>query len=645
MTAKQMLALGGFPDTDQGRAAFYAENPTKEAFMKKYAKGGNTELAFPQAPDSNQFYNIGVLPNFPGPYYAGGGSHMPYTHYRMAGEIDPQAAQAMMDNEGGNIPFATRQMGEGDISELPTFEDGGMDPRSMAEQLLTIRNQYESMTSRQLKKERNDIQESLSNPYQENDPSLEMRLSVITELLGESEPMMQKGGIAFPQQPENDQFFTGASFNNEYRKGGAPCYKCGGMYDTGGNTPFNYGYFPMGMDGGGSIGLDTTDNSDYLSYQTGGQSPQGLTMENYRTSQTNQFKDFLNNTSQAYTAGQIIQQGEMGALPENKYGGYDANDAFSSVNRNNLYNIDAYQNAADELTDENAGKKFMGSMFDIAASFGNNKNPKAKYGYSLPKHQTTGSPTTATNTGAAGSKISLSDDEIKMLQEMLKSQQTNKQSQNQPNMIFNPFTGNYSSLGYDNFGYPGDKYTLKYRDAEGRKMKLKGKGSPYASFPYAGQSNTQGVGTQQSNIQGIPPGMNPDDFSKYMDAMNKAGFKGNITQKTGIFGRPKSVRFDWSFGNPAAPMQGPAPAPAAAMNPSKIATTPISTSQYPTTNPSYSGVQDMTEKMMNESGYGFKKGGYNDSDVVWMDEDDIRRFEAGGGVLEYLDGGEFKQYY
>jgi hypothetical protein len=56
----------------------------------------------------------------------------------------------------------------------------------------------------------------------------------------------------------------------------------------------------------------------------------------------------------------------------------------------------------------------------------------------------------------------------------------------------------------------------------------------------------------------------------------------------------------------------------------------------------------MSEKFADESGVDIntmRRGGYNNDDVVWMDKDDIRRFEAGGGVLQYLDGGEFKQYY
>jgi hypothetical protein len=195
----------------------------------------------------------------------------------------------------------------------------------MAEQLLNIRQQYSSMTKKQLKKELEDIQDNMGNPYQAEGNTLALRQAVITELLGSDMPMVQKGGIAFPQQPDNDEFFSAFPFNNKYRKGGAPCYECGGSYDVGG-SPYGYGYFPMSMMamGGTNVGLDRADQNDNLVFQTGGQSPQGFSMDDYQNSMKNQFKDFLSGTAEAYNAGQVMQQGQMEELPQNAFGGYNS---------------------------------------------------------------------------------------------------------------------------------------------------------------------------------------------------------------------------------------------------------------------------------------------------------------------------------
>ena len=48
MNAQQMLALGGFPDTDQGRKAFYDKYPDEASFHKQMKTGGSSGVAFPQ---------------------------------------------------------------------------------------------------------------------------------------------------------------------------------------------------------------------------------------------------------------------------------------------------------------------------------------------------------------------------------------------------------------------------------------------------------------------------------------------------------------------------------------------------------------------------------------------------------------------
>ena len=78
MTAAQMLAMGGFPDTPEGREAFYNEYPDESTFMAKFggqmAMGGSTnQIAFPQQPVENKFYSEGFRPSVPFGFYQEGG--------------------------------------------------------------------------------------------------------------------------------------------------------------------------------------------------------------------------------------------------------------------------------------------------------------------------------------------------------------------------------------------------------------------------------------------------------------------------------------------------------------------------------------------------------------------------------------------
>lgn len=54
-------------------------------------------------------------------------------------------------------------------------------------------------------------------------------------------PKYAHGGLpeAFPQQPPQNIFFSGAPFTPEYNLGGAPCYECGGKMEDGGVSGFH----------------------------------------------------------------------------------------------------------------------------------------------------------------------------------------------------------------------------------------------------------------------------------------------------------------------------------------------------------------------------------------------------------------------
>jgi hypothetical protein len=774
MTAVEMLKKAGYPNTEAGRNAFYKKYPTKESFMKKFASGGSTPEAFPQQPDSNQFFNIGVSPNFPGPYYAHGGSHMPYVHYQMAGPTDEAMAQDMPeqfpDMQGGNVPFAARQAGTAPMDVLPRFENGGMDPKSMAEQLLNIRQQYSSMTKKQLKKELEDIQDNMGNPYQAEGNTLALRQAVITELLGSDMPTAQKGGIAFPQQPDNDEFFSAFPFNNKYRKGGAPCYECGGSYDVGG-SPYGYGYFPMSMMamGGTNVGLDRADQSDNLIFQTGGQSPQGFSMDDYQNSMKNQFKDFLSGTAEAYNAGQIMQQGEMGELPQNAFGGYNAMnpnmnyysgqgtgaEMTSTVDPSKYNTYTSFKTESDNLNNKKKPgflKKVMGEIYSNQMNKYMNKqyndqmmnqmnqmnqnntaNPSTTFdpvkdsqanaiankkaddnvtfkrggGYYnfLPKHggppgNTSGATNTGNNAGGFTPEMAA----------WISEQMKNKQAQTpglsvkdldewwnkklgegsntgggqprdnyggyypSPGGFYNPWSGGYESMRFR--GTPGGDYRIR----------IKGKGP----LPFAGMYNPEGKGSMPGGMNPeMMANMNPEQLQKYVDMMKGSGFKGKLTEK-GLFKRwlgPRKSTFEWSFGNPEEKetpmvdqnllkkMEEKKPSlmdrikniktkrqrlkDEVSFKPSDIGpdtgddfVVPEPPTFYPGSSvpKNDENFQLPTPAFMNQGNtlaYGgniYAQGGSND-DIVWLDEDEIRAFEMGGGVLEYLDGGEFKQYY
>ena len=71
MKASELLKMAGFPDTAEGRKAFYKKYPTEDSFHKKMKEGG---IAFPQQATEERFFERGYVPNYPVGYYASGGA-------------------------------------------------------------------------------------------------------------------------------------------------------------------------------------------------------------------------------------------------------------------------------------------------------------------------------------------------------------------------------------------------------------------------------------------------------------------------------------------------------------------------------------------------------------------------------------------
>jgi hypothetical protein len=123
MNAQQMLAMGGFPDTAEGRQAFYNQYPDEASFHKKMKTGGSSGLAFPQQPTAAEFYAPQYTPNSPVGFYQNGGlaypqqppadmffSGHPFTPEYASGGMPCMDCGGYMDDGGQASPFGYGQM-------------------------------------------------------------------------------------------------------------------------------------------------------------------------------------------------------------------------------------------------------------------------------------------------------------------------------------------------------------------------------------------------------------------------------------------------------------------------------------------------------------------------------------------------------
>lgn len=123
MNAQQMLAMGGFPDTAEGRQAFYNQYPDEASFHEKMRTGGSSGLAFPQQPTAGEFYAPQYTPNSPVGFYQNGGlaypqqppadmffSGHPFTPEYARGGMPCMDCGGYMDDGGQASPFGYGQM-------------------------------------------------------------------------------------------------------------------------------------------------------------------------------------------------------------------------------------------------------------------------------------------------------------------------------------------------------------------------------------------------------------------------------------------------------------------------------------------------------------------------------------------------------
>lgn len=114
MNAKQMLQMGGYPDTDEGRAAFYSDYPTKESFMMRH--GGQLSGAPHNGqPTEQQFFSWGQPINGPRAFYQSGGQPTAAEFFAWGEPI--MGPQGFYQEGGSNSPLG--------YGAFPTMQNGG----------------------------------------------------------------------------------------------------------------------------------------------------------------------------------------------------------------------------------------------------------------------------------------------------------------------------------------------------------------------------------------------------------------------------------------------------------------------------------------------------------------------------------------
>jgi hypothetical protein len=191
MNAKQMLQMGGYPDTDEGRAAFYSEYPDKESFMMKF--GGQLSGAPHNGqPTEKEFFSWGQPINGPRGFYEHGGglSGAPYNGQPTAAEFfawgQPIVGpQGFYQDGGSNSPLG--------YGAFPTMENGGTNTQDI-----------NSVIDQRKKSFMDYIQENVQND-QAKKQQAEMEQMMLQQYMMQG--MMRNGG-GLPKAQQMGQFNT-----------------------------------------------------------------------------------------------------------------------------------------------------------------------------------------------------------------------------------------------------------------------------------------------------------------------------------------------------------------------------------------------------------------------------------------------------
>ena len=212
MNAKQMLQMGGHPDTDEGRAAFYSDHPTKESFMMKY--GGQLSGAPHNGqPTEQQFFSWGEPINGPRGFYQPGGAVTPAMMMNSFSGPQPLNRNTYRPwTYPGSMPATDTEFTNPVIDSIPQKQ---LAPNS--EEMMLKNQQMKGFSS----------PGSLFRPSGNSGPW--------------GNESAQLGPAQFGGQPTAQEFFAW----------GEPIMGPQGFYQDGGsNSPLGYGAFPTMQNGG-----------------------------------------------------------------------------------------------------------------------------------------------------------------------------------------------------------------------------------------------------------------------------------------------------------------------------------------------------------------------------------------------------------
>ena len=352
MTAAQMLAMGGFPDTPKGRKDFYSKYPNEQAFKAKFGKqmamGGLTnEVGFPQQPIANKFYSEGFKPSVPFGFYQDGGNQQEAQMQQLMAKIAQELQQGAQPQQI--------------LQELVKM---GL-PQDQAAKILQTTIQYlqQHPSPQQAQGQPQEApEEEAQEPVQQQGPEEEqmegpqMAYGGYTdEVAFPQQPtanhfynsgwkpstpfgFYEEGGltneIAFPQQPVDAWIHAHTPYVPSYNVGGGlpsgandmPCMNCGGYMQDGGSSDGSANQY------GGNVGMGNTylkqGGVKKLARKQKGGSADGDSQDDYLEQYRNAFVSNLQNNALnnlQKEAQQEAQQHIQSVIPE-----YFSNPTYAS---------------------------------------------------------------------------------------------------------------------------------------------------------------------------------------------------------------------------------------------------------------------------------------------------------------------------
>ena len=376
--------------------------------MKKYYEGG---IAFPQQPPEKKFYEQGWIPPGPRAFYQDGGAQNYYPKPELTNQqiIDaakhesgwPVSNMYLVPDEKGF--YGTSWANKADVDRINSLrynnpqgladkylwdlpESSKYNPKFKAPNKMVLSNDRVLQIADEINPETHSydfLVQKYGKPDAERLKKAYNRKIQQHKLGGyHNKPgFYQDGGIAFPQQPTEPLFFSGAPWMPTYGMGGLPgganemdmpCMNCGGYMQQGGfMSPANMSSYPVFSQGG-----------DPYEYKEGG-NILDQDQDDYLGSLKRAFMENINKNFNNNVASQIGQEfSENYPVPMGQYG-YDMN-YYNQPNMGNLNNLSAMQKNMTDISgkQKQAGQDLLhfASEYSAAPTYTQYSMKKAKYG-------------------------------------------------------------------------------------------------------------------------------------------------------------------------------------------------------------------------------------------------------------------------